>query len=298
MSKSAAAPRFGLVEAGGTKFVLGVTSGLDQPIVTDRIATTTPDQTIAAMLDWLGRHGPFAAIGLASFGPVELDPASPHWGHILATPKRGWAQTDLAGPLAARFGCPVGFDTDVNAAVLAEWRWGAGQGQRAMAYLTIGTGIGGGAVIDGQILRGLSHPEMGHMRVARHPDDTGFAGTCPFHGPCLEGLASGPAIIARYGCPLSDLPTEHPGHDLIAWYLAQAATNLQALFEPGRIVLGGGVMETPGLLARVIAKAGVLGGGYFRGQAEAVLCAPGFGTRSGLYGALALAQGALAADAG
>ncbi len=289
---------YGLIEAGGTKFVLGIANGPDAVLETTRIPTAEPEATIAGMLSWFAERGPLDAIGLASFGPIELDPASPEWGHILETPKPGWSGTDLAGPLARAFGCPVSADTDVNAAALAESIWGAGRGQRCTVYLTVGTGIGGGAVIEGQTLRGLSHPEMGHIRVPHHPTDDGFGGVCPFHGDCLEGMASGPAVIARYGCSLSDLPDGHPGHAIIAWYLAQAAVTVQAMLEPGRIIFGGGVMNTPGLLELVQSDAERLGGGYFRGRPSEVIVRPGLGERSGLLGALALAAGAAEKEPG
>lgn len=286
-------PLYGLVEAGGTKFVLGVAHGPEEILATTRIPTTTPDETIGAMCDWLAGHGPLAAVGIATFGPVEVDRTSPQWGHILATPKAGWSNIDLVEPLAKRLGCPVGLDTDVTAAALAEYRWGAGQGQPSVLYFTIGTGIGGGAVIGGKPLAGVSHPEMGHMRPPLHPADADFAGVCPFHGACLEGLASGPAVLARYGASLSDLPPGHAGHGVIAWYIANAVVTAQAMFEPGRIVLGGGVMGTPGLLERVRTEAERLGNGYFRGKASEIVVLPGLGDRSGLLGALALAEVAL-----
>ncbi len=287
------APLYGLVEAGGTKFVLGIARGPDEIIATTRIPTTSPAETIPAMCDWLASHGQLAAIGLATFGPVEVDQTSSEWGHILDTPKPGWSNTDLVGPLVKRLGCPVGLDTDVTAAALAEYRWGAGQGQPSVLYFTIGTGVGGGAVIGGKPLAGISHPEMGHVRLPLHPADTGFAGVCPFHGTCLEGLASGPAVKARYGVSLSELPADHIGHEIVAWYLAHAIATAQAMFEPGRIVLGGGVMGTPGLLERVRVEADRLGQGYFRGKAADIVVAPGLGDRSGLLGALALAQAAV-----
>ena len=286
-------PLYGLVEAGGTKFVLGVAHGPDDVIATTRLPTTTPDETIAAACDWLAGYGSLAAVGIATFGPVEVDRAAPRWGHILETPKAGWSGANLAGPLAARLSCPVGLDTDVTGAALAEYRWGAGQGQPSVLYFTIGTGIGGGAVIGGRPLAGVSHPEMGHIRPPRHPDDAGFAGICPFHGACLEGLASGPAIQARYGASLSEQPADHPAHEIVAWYLAHAVLAAQAMFEPGRIVLGGGVMATPGLIERVRTEADRLGAGYFRGRAEEIVVPPGLGDRSGLLGALALAEAAL-----
>lgn len=282
-------PIYGLVEAGGTKFVLGVASGKDDVRETVRIPTTTPEETIGEMVDWFAARGPLAAVGVASFGPIDLDSTSPRYGHITETPKPHWSGTDLVGPLEAGLKCPVGLDTDVNAAALAESLWGAAQGQRTSLYFTIGTGVGGGAVIEGTTLRGLSHPEMGHIRLSRHPNDLAFAGTCPFHGDCLEGLASGPAIMARWGKSLSDLPADHEAHEIIAYYLAQLIVSMQAVFEPGRISLGGGVMGTAGLIDRVQELAERLGAGYFTSSAKEIVALPGLGDRSGLLGALALA---------
>ncbi len=285
------APIFGLVEAGGTKFVLGIASSKEDIRATTRIPTTTPRETIGAMCDWFTQQGKLSAIGVASFGPLDLDPASPNWGHIAATTKQHWSNTDIAGPLKAAFGCHVAIDTDVNGAALAEYRWGAGQGQKVMLYFTVGTGVGGGAIIDGQILQGLSHPEMGHIRLPRHENDKDFAGVCPFHGDCLEGLASGPAIKARWGASLSDLPGDHPGHTIIAWYLAQAVVTIQAIFEPGRIIFGGGVMAAPALMENVRTQATLLGKGYFKGDPQSVITLPGLGDNAGLLGALALVSG-------
>jgi fructokinase len=282
--------RYGLVEAGGTKFVLGVATDKDNVEATTRIDTTTPDETIGAMLDWFSRQGKLDAIGVASFGPLELDRSLPSWGHIGQTPKAHWSGADIAGPLQTAFACPVAIDTDVNGAALAEYHWGAGQGQSSMLYFTIGTGVGGGAVVDGQILRGLSHPEMGHIRLPRHPDDMEFAGNCSFHGACLEGLASGPAIKSRWGMSLSQLPADHPAHEIIAFYIAQTVVTMQAVFAPGRIIVGGGVMGTPGLIDRVRRQAVTLARGYFRGDPNEIVVLPGLGDKAGLLGALALAQ--------
>lgn len=281
---------YGLVEAGGTKFVLGVATDKDTIEATTRIETTTPDETIGAMLDWFRAQGTLDAIGVASFGPLDLDRQSPYWGHIGQTPKPHWSGANIAGSLHAMFACPVAIDTDVNGAALAEYHWGAGQGQRSILYFTIGTGVGGGAVVDGRILHGLSHPEMGHIRIPRHPDDQEFAGTCPFHGACLEGLASGPAITGRWGMSLSQLPADHPAHDIIAFYIAQTVVTMQAIFAPARIIFGGGVMGTPRLIDRVREQAVTLGGGYFKGDPNEVVVLPGLGDRAGLLGALALAQ--------
>ena len=291
------APLLGCIEAGGTKFVLGVARGPDSVLRTGRIPTTTPDETIAAAIAFFAHaaeaEGPFDAIGIASFGPVELDRTAPGWGHITQTPKAHWSGADIAGPFARAFACPIGFDTDVNGAILAEFLWGAAKGCDVATYVTIGTGIGGGLLIDGRPVHGARHPEMGHFLPRRHPDDTEFAGCCPFHGDCLEGLASGPAIMARWGASLSDLPADHPGHAIIAGYLAQLVIAQRALLSPRRIILGGGVMGTPGLIDRVRAQAEQLGGGYFEGaDIDRLVVAPGLGDQAGLLGALALAQGA------
>jgi fructokinase len=284
--------RYGLVEAGGTKFVLGVATDKDNIEATERIDTTTPEETIGAMLDWFRAQGELTAIGVASFGPLELDKTSPQWGHITQTTKPHWSGADIAGPLARAMQCPVAIDTDVNGAALAEYLWGAGQGQKSMLYFTVGTGIGGGAIVDGHILQGLTHPEMGHIRLPLHPDDVDGAGYCPFHGACLEGLANGPAVKARWGVSLSELPADHPAHEIIAFYLAQTVVTMQSIFEPGRIIFGGGVMGTPGLIERVRLLSVTLGGGYFRGDPNEIVTLPGLGDKAGLLGAFALAQSA------
>lgn len=289
------APLFGCIEAGGTKFVLGVARDPDTVLRTARIATTTPEETCAAAIAFFAaaqaEWGAFDALGIASFGPVDLDRSSPDWGRITDTPKPGWSGTDLVGPFARALDCPVGFDTDVNGAILAESLWGAAIGADIAVYVTVGTGIGGGALVEERPVHGSRHPEMGHILPRRHPDDRDFAGTCPFHGDCLEGLASGPAIAARWGTSLSELAPDHPAHDIIAYYLAQLVVAQQALLSPRRIVLGGGVLGTPGLLDRIRRDSARLAGGYFGTEAYATLIvAPGLGDRAGLLGALALAQ--------
>lgn len=296
--------RFGCIEAGGTKFVCAVATGPDEIAATCRIPTTTPEETlgraIAFFTEQAAAGGDLAAIGIASFGPVVLDRGSPEWGRIARTPKPGWSGADIAGAFGRAFGVPVAFDTDVAAAALAEARWGAAQGAVAAIYLTVGTGIGGGTVVDGRISRGRRHAEMGHMIPARHPDDRDFAGTCPFHGGCLEGLASGPAIQARWGAPLSALAADHPGHAIVGWYLGGHAAGLMAAIAPDSIVLGGGVMETPGLIDRVRDAACAADQGYRATPEEwrRIIVAPGLGSRSGILGALALAQDLVADPAG
>ena len=289
---------YGTVEAGGTKFVCEVADGAGATLATVRIPTTSPAVTLGAVLEFFGdqekQHGHFTAFGIAAFGPLDLRRNSPTYGHILKTPKPHWSDTNLRAPLMQRFGCPVAIDTDVNAAALAEALAGAGRGCNAVVYITVGTGIGGGISIGGRTVEGAVHPEMGHVRVIRHKSDTHFAGVCPFHGDCLEGLASGVAIAARYGAALDQLPASHEAHELEAYYLGQLATSVILLLSPHRLIFGGGVMQTPGLLPGIRKTAAQLLNGYAGlGAAtalEELIVEPQLGVRSGIIGALALAQ--------
>ena len=287
---SAAGPLLGGIEAGGTKFVLAV--GHSPRQITERveIPTRDPSTTLAEAGEWFASRGPIAALGIASFGPVELDRASPLWGHITNTPKPGWANCNLAGYFAERLDVPVGFDTDVNGAALAEYEHGAGRAAASLCYITVGTGIGGGLVIDGKAVHGAAHAEMGHIYPRRHDEDRRFEGTCPHHGDCLEGLASGPAIKARWAAALSELPADHIAHDVIAFYLAQLANTLVAITAAEIIVLGGGVMKTPDLLGRVRSMASKLDAAYFPGGSKHQIVMPALGQDAGLTGALMLAS--------
>lgn len=290
----------GGIEAGGTKMLCAVARGED--IVAEaRIPTTTPEETLAAVADFFAEategNGALAAIGVATFGPVDLRPGSPTFGRLLATPKPGWAGTDWLTPLAARFRCPVAVDTDVGAAALAEALDGAGRGARTVVYVTVGTGIGGGIVIDGRTHNGALHPEMGHIRVTRHENDGGFGGVCPFHGDCVEGLASGTAIVARFGAPLHEI-AKHEATQLVGYYLGQLAANILLMLSPERLVFGGGVMQHEPLLDELRAEAARYLNGYAGIGADAsalasTIVAPRLGTRSGIRGALLLAGHAL-----
>ena len=287
---------YALIEAGGTKFVVATARSKDEILQVGRIPTTTPGDTLGRALaffyDAEADFGPFDAAGIGSFGPADVDRNSPGWGRITSTPKPGWSGIDIAGTIGNALRCPVGFDTDVNAAALAEARWGASQETSVSTYVTVGTGIGGGVVIDGKPLHGRRHPEMGHARPERHPRDRDFVGVCPFHGACFEGLASGPAIMARWGAMLSDLPLDHEAHGIVAFYLGQLVVMQQAMLSPDRIVFGGGVLGTDGLLPRIRDAAADLARGYFgldRCDYEDLVVAPGLGERSGLLGALVLA---------
>lgn len=290
-------PLLGCIEAGGTKFVCALARGGVLLGDRARIETTDPDTTLSAVVAWLegaqARHGRIEAIGIASFGPIERNRSSPRWGMILDTPKSGWSGTPLATEIGGRFGVPVGFDTDVNGAAMAEAALGKQPG--LVVYVTVGTGIGGGVVSSGIPIDGMRHAEMGHLYPPRHPRDLEFAGCCPFHGPCLEGLASGPAIIARWGRPLSELPPEHEAHGIIAFYLAHLSITLLAALSPHRIAFGGGVMMTPGLIDAIRREAQALNAGYLvEGARIAEIIAPtSLNQDAGLYGAMLLADRAL-----
>jgi len=283
----------GAIEAGGTKFVLAVGPSPDRITARHTIPTRDPETTLAEAADWLAGQGGITALGIGSFGPVELDRTSPRWGFITTTPKPGWADCDIAGYFARALGVPVGFDTDVNAAALAEHA-ASGSTGGSLAYLTVGTGIGGGLVLDGQPVHGIAHPEVGHIYPRRHADDRDFPGTCPSHGDCLEGLASGPAIMARWGTSLSHLPSDHPGHAIIADYIAQACHMLFASVAVEEVVVGGGVANTPGLVERVAQRARELDAGYLPGTARHRVIRPRLGSDAGITGAMMLAQRALA----
>jgi fructokinase len=289
-------PILGGIEAGGTKFVCVVGRGAREILSGARIPTTTPAETLGRVVEFFeaarARFGAIAGFGIASFGPLDLDPGSPGWGRLLRTPKPGWADIDVVAPLRERFGAPVSVDTDVNGAGLAEALFGAGRGLRSLVYLTVGTGIGGGAIVDGVPLRGLSHPEMGHIPVARHPNDRRFPGVCSFHGGCLEGLASGPAMRARWGVPPESLPADHAAWDVLGFYLAHLCVVATMLLSPHRIVMGGGVMKNPPLLPAVRSWTRMLLAGYLPALERPLddyIVAPHLGDRAGVLGALALA---------
>ena len=297
--------RYAAIEAGGTKFVCALGDAQGHLLERVRIPTRDPAGTLAETCEWLhgasARLGAFDAIGIGSFGPVELDLASPRYGQLLRTPKPGWSDTDLLAPLA-QFNVPLALDTDVNAAALAECRWGAGRDVQDLVYVTVGTGIGAGVVVRGQPLHGLLHPELGHLRPRRHPLDDGFEGVCPYHGDCFEGLANGPALVMRLGCELSDAPSGHPVWEIEADYLGQLCAQIALAFSPQRIVLGGGVMQHERLFAPLRARMRHWLGGYLaRPQLEqdidAYVVAPGLGDDSGILGALSLAYRAEAETA-
>lgn len=286
----------GGIEAGGTKFVcvLGTSDGTI--LRRERFATRGPDETLAdvrAFFDRAAGEHRLTAIGIAAFGPLELRPQNPAFGHISVTPKPGWSHADLVGPLR-HLGVPVGIDTDVNGAALAEARWGAARGCRQFVYFTVGTGIGGGAVIDGRTVQGLVHPEIGHVSVPRQPGDD-YPGGCPFHGDCLEGMASGPALAGRWGQPAEHLSGSalERAVDMEAAYLAAGIRNVTYTLAPERVIIGGGVHTLPGLFPAIGRHLRAQLNGY-PGLAEHAdddyVVPAGCGDDAGPLGALALAE--------
>ncbi len=285
---------YGGLEAGGTKFVCMVGNGPQEILAETRFPTTTPAETIGRAIEFFRRHQPLKTIGVACFGPVDLNPTSPTYGFITTTPKPGWANTNVAGLLRMALGVPVAFDTDVNGAALGEYTWGAAQGCDPVLYLTIGTGIGGGCLINGKPMHGLVHPEMGHIRLTHDWQADSYAGFCPFHGDCFEGLAAGPAIKLRWGSPAETLPPDHLAWELEAHYVALALSDLICTLSPKRIVLGGGVLEHPGLVERVRVRVQELLNGYVQSPVilkhiDEYIVRPGLGSRAGVLGAIALA---------
>jgi len=285
--------RCGAVEAGGTKFVIAAGTGpadLTEPFV---VPTTTPEETIAATVETLRALGPLRAVGVASFGPLDLDEQSATYGAITQTPKPGWSGVSIRDALASKLGVAVGIDTDVTGAAVAEARWGAGVGNALVMYVTVGTGIGIGMALGGRPLHGRHHPEGGHVRLPRHPKDD-FAGVCPFHRDCLEGLTAGPAIEARWGRPATDLGKDLPeAVALTGWYLGTAVANLLLIVAPDRLIIGGGVSKLPGLLDTIRARAGEVVAGYASLTHRAIVnlvTPPELGDRSGVLGGIALAE--------
>ncbi|NIJ09563.1 fructokinase [Sphingomonas vulcanisoli] len=292
------------LELGGTKCLALLGRG---QVICDRIVvpTTSPADTLGQLETQLRlwfQHEPFAAIGIGSFGPLALDRTRPDYGFITNTPKPGWADTEVAGRFGAAFGVPVGFETDVTAAALAEHRWGAAQGMTSSVYLTIGTGIGGGAIVNGRPLRGFLHPEMGHVRVRREAGDS-FSGICPFHGDCLEGLASGPAIAARSGRRAQDIPSDDPVWRPVAGALAEIVAMLILTLSPERIAIGGGVgCGQPHLLSLIRARVATMLADYVADMdinaLERIIDTPCLADQAGPLGTLALALAAIEETAG
>lgn len=291
------------VELGGTKCVCILGTGPQDIRAEVRVPTGEPAATLgrieSVLRDWRARHGPIAALGIGSFGPVEVRRGSSAYGRIAATPKAGWRNTEVVARLGGCLGVPVGFATDVEGAALAEGRWGAARGLEDFAYVTVGTGVGVGLMVGGRIAGGFGHPEAGHIRVIRRPGDL-WPGACPFHGDCLEGLVSGPAIGARTGVAGAEVPADHPVWDCVAFELAQLLHVLALTTAPNRLLIGGGVPGArPFLFERMRAELARSLAGYREvpelADLDRYVMPPGLGALAGPLGTLALAADAAVA---
>ncbi|EPZ37460.1 ROK family protein [Anoxybacillus ayderensis] len=286
----------GAIEAGGTKFVCAI--GDHEGNIYERIQfpTTEPEETMQRVMDFF-RNYRLEALGIGTFGPVDLNKRSKTYGYITNTPKLYWSNFNFVGTIQEHFHVPIGFDTDVNAAALGELFWGRARGKNSCIYMTVGTGIGVGAIVEGRLVHGLLHPEMGHILVRRHPDDT-FVGSCPFHGDCLEGLASGPAIEKRWGKRGVHLSEKNEVWELEAFYLGQAIAQYILILSPEQVIVGGGVTKQQTLLPRIHHHVLNHLNGYVQHEkilkhVDDYITLPGLGDNAGICGALALAKQAL-----
>ncbi|MCX6058710.1 MAG: ROK family protein [Chloroflexi bacterium] len=286
---------YGGIEGGGTKFNCAVGNGPDSIVAEARFATTTPAETIGQVIEFFVPYADrIQGIGLGSFGPFDADPASPTYGYITTTPKPHWGNTNVLGLLKEKINLPFAADLDVAVSGLGEATWGASKNDSHSLYITIGTGIGGGYIINGLPLRGLVSLEMGHIRLARDPQLDPFQGACPYHGDCFEGLAAGPAVEKRFGQKGETLPDDHPFWDLEAGYIAQALMNFILTLAPQRIIIGGGVMQKDFMFPAVRRKTQELLNGYINhtmilNHIDEYIVSPALGGRSGVLGAIALA---------
>jgi fructokinase len=288
--------RIGAIEAGGTKFICGI--GNEDGDIIEKVSfpTESPAVSINKAIDFF-RDQQVEAIGIGSFGPIDIDHHSPTYGFITTTPKSGWSNCDFVGAIKKYYDVPIGWDTDVNAAALGEATWGAAKGLDSCVYYTIGTGVGLGVYIEGRLVHGLLHPEGGHVLVRRHEADS-FKGNCPYHGDCLEGMAAGPAIEKRWGQQGQELPISHPAWAMEAYYIAQAIVGTILTLSPKKVILGGGVMKQAQLFPLIHKQVQDSLNGYISAEAilsgiEHYIVAPGLGDHAGLCGALALGKKAL-----
>lgn len=290
---------YGGIEAGGTKFVCNVASGPDDVLAQERFPTTDPVETIEKTVEFFLpfiKTNQIDAVGIAAFGPVDLDPRSHTFGYITTTPKPGWAQVDLLGKIRSALGIPCAFDTDVNGAARGEYYWiPENRDLDPLLYITVGTGIGVGGIVNGKTLHGLIHPEAGHMFVPHDRKEDPFPGICPYHEDCMEGLASGPSMAKRWGQPAETLPDDHPAWELEARYIGFMISNLVFNFSPRRIVLGGGVPQHTGLMEKVRINVKNQLNGYIQSQQilehiDGYIVPPALGSRAGVMGAIAMAK--------
>ena len=283
----------GGIETGGTKIICAVAEDENNIIERIKIDTQTPDVSIPKVVDFFKQYK-IDAMGIGTFGPADINPESEKYGYITTTPKEGWRDYDLLGSVMKHFDIPSVIDTDVNGAALGEYNLGAGRGKESLVYMTVGTGVGAGAVLNGKTLHGISHPEMGHMILRRHPDDN-YKGTCPYHLDCMEGLTAGPSILARTGKPGIELDDNHEVWNFLAYYIAQAVFNITLVLMPEVFILGGGVMQQKQLFAKIRSRFLEISNGYIQideivNNVDSFIIAPQLGGDAGIKGALCLAK--------
>ncbi|MCM3123885.1 MULTISPECIES: ROK family protein [unclassified Mesobacillus] len=282
----------GAIEAGGTKFVCAVGDETGEIVERIQIPTTIPAETMPKVIAFFNKYK-IDAIGIGSFGPIDVNSDSDTYGSITSTPKPGWRDFPFVQEIRKALDVPVGFNTDVNAAALGEAAFGAAKGLDSCFYITVGTGIGAGAVVQGKLIQGLSHPEMGHILVRRHPEDQ-YAGKCPYHSDCLEGLAAGPAIEARWGSKGAELVGREEVWDMEGYYIAQALMQYILILSPKKIILGGGVMNQEQVFSSVYKYLPELVNGYVTlPELSDYIVKPGLGDNAGIIGSLLLAKEAL-----
>lgn len=283
--------RIGAIEAGGTKFVCGI--GNEKGEIFEKVIypTETPEITLKKVCNFF-QNKKIDKLGVGAFGPIDLNPNSKTYGYIKKTPKLEWIDFDIIGYLEKELKIPIFFDTDVNAATLGEATWGIAKGIKNCVYITVGTGIGGGALVNGKLVHGMLHPEMGHIIIKRHPKDT-YKGKCPFHSDCFEGLASGPSLKERWGKEGKNISEEHIAWDIEAFYIAQGIVNFILTLSPEKIILGGGVMKQSQLFPKIRREVVLLLKDYLQTNEILIdmdnyILAPKLGENAGLLGALAL----------
>ncbi len=286
--------RYGALEAGGTKMVMAVMNESGDTLQRETIPTLTPAETMPRMIGFF-RDNKADVLGVGSFGPLDLNPASPAFGSVTITPKLAWCNYPMLKVFRDELKIPVAIDTDVNAAALAEFMLGAAKGKSSCMYVTVGTGVGGGLIVNGKPVHGFMHPEIGHIPLIPDPEDPTPDGFCPYHKHCMEGLAAGPAIEKRWGISAKELPQDHPAWKLEIYYMSQLCANAMFSFSPEIIILGGGVMQQKFMIPAIRKKTVELLGGYFpepliADGLSSYIVEPGLGTASGITGAWLLAK--------
>lgn len=283
----------GAIEAGGTKFVCAISDDNLNIVERSSFPTTSPKETMENIFSFFDSYKDLKAIGIGSFGPIEINKDSAKYGYITSTPKPGWKDFNFVGEMKKHYNIPIGWTTDVNAACLGEYEVGAAVENDSCLYLTIGTGIGGGAIAKGNFIEGFGHPEMGHILVKTHPRDN-FKGWCPYHGDCLEGLAAGPSVEKRYGIKAQSLDPNHEIWEFLAYYLAQALIDYTLIIRPEKIILGGGVMKQPQMLELIKKEFTVLLADYVEiPSIDQYIVLPSLGDNAGIIGGLILARQSL-----